>query len=483
MDATAHAETKYLNLEDTILIEEDESDLDFDLGVEDVSGEIQLARQSKNQDFHKIFPTIPSNVFLVEDFNCSWIRDIPIQGKLYLSTEFICFYSNVFGRTIRKVIPLNDLEEIRKETTIGLFPNGIGVKTTNSWYFFSTFYSRDETFNLIYRLHFGYKTKLDGEVTQVQNFALELNTVDDSYYGLPFLGPRTHSPTDNNYVEQEGDNFICDETIQAPLGVVYELLFGKDTKHIIKILKDQKNYDITEATIVGISDEQKSRAYSYTKPLSNPVGPKKTSCNIEETLQINDLELMVLVEQITRTPDVPSGNAFLVKTRIFLSWGDHNFTRFFVVTNIEWSSKSWFKNPIEKGSVNGQKDSMKDLVVTCGKILNGYKSRLLRSQKLDDSPEEKVDSESETASLAGETRELSIYQHLIKIYQILGIQIPFISDELGCLLMVIVFYFALNMTMGRVFASLRWILAPKRINGIGRIQINGNWYKIVNERI
>jgi hypothetical protein len=126
---------------------------------------------------------------------------------------------------------------------------------------------------------------------------------------------------------------------------------------------------------------------------------------------------------------------------------------------------------------------MKDLVVTCGKILNGYKSRLLRSQKLDDSPEEKVDSESETTSLVGETRELSIYQHLIKIYQILGIQIPFISDELGCLLMVFVFYFALNMTMGRLFASLRWILSPKRINGIERIQINGKWYKIVNERI
>ena len=73
--------------------------------------------------------------------------------------------------------------------------------------------------------------------------ALELNAVDDSYYVIPFLGPRTHPPTDSNYVEQEGDNFICEESIQAPLGVVYELFFGNDTKHIIKILKDQNNYD------------------------------------------------------------------------------------------------------------------------------------------------------------------------------------------------------------------------------------------------
>jgi hypothetical protein len=64
---------------------------------------------------------------------------------------------------------------------------------------------------------------------------------------------------------------------------------------------------------------------------------------------------MVLVEQITSTPDVPSGNAFLLRTRIYLSWGDQNSTRFFVVTNIEWSRKSWLKGSIEIDSVEVQK--------------------------------------------------------------------------------------------------------------------------------
>lgn len=63
---------------------------------------------------------------------------------------------------------------------------------------------------------------------------------------------------------------------------------------------------------------------------------------------------------------------------------------------------------------------MNDIIVSCGDIIDGYKSRLLRTQTLDDSPEEKMDSNSATASLAGETHESTICQHLIKFINFWG---------------------------------------------------------------
>ena len=61
-------------------------------------------------------------------------------------------------------------------------------------------------------------------------------------------------------------------------------MFGTDTSKYIRILKDQKNFDISESKIKALTKENKERSYTYTKPLSGPIGPKQTKCNIEDKL-------------------------------------------------------------------------------------------------------------------------------------------------------------------------------------------------------
>ena len=125
-------------------------------------------------------------------------------------------------------------------------------------------------------------------------------------------------------------------------------MFGTDTSKYIRILKDQKNFDISESKIKALTKENKERSYTYTKPLSGPIGPKQTKCNIEDKLIEYQPEKFYEVEQTTQTPDVPNGNSFKVKTKIFLSWAANNETKVYVVTSIEWSGKSWIKGAIEK---------------------------------------------------------------------------------------------------------------------------------------
>ncbi|GME93539.1 unnamed protein product [Ambrosiozyma monospora] len=177
------------------------------------------------------------------------------------------------------------------------------------------------------------------------------------FNGISFEGPKEHAPTDNEYDNDANDTKITEDVLNAPLGVVFSLLFGQDTSFMKSIAAAQKNFDISPIPAFG-SGSPSSRTYTYTKPLNAPVGPKQTKCIVVETLERKNFDKNVLVIQTTETPDVPSGNSFKVKTKILLSWAPNNLTKIYVATNVIWTAKSWIKGAVEKGSISGQKESV-----------------------------------------------------------------------------------------------------------------------------
>lgn len=266
----------------------------------------------------------------------------------------------------------------------------------------------------------------------------------DTFNGFKNPGPKAHAPTKSNYTKDSNDVDITDVTFKAPLGVVYELLFGQDTSTYIKILENQKNFDILTGKIVGISSDNKERDYSYIKPLGGSIGPKQTKCLITDTVKFCDFTKYIEVEQVTQTPDVPSGNSFKVKTRLFFTWGPDNTTKLFVVTAIEWSAKSWIKGAIERGSIDGQKDSMKVMVETLTDILSsggqssGSKKKR-RKTKLVSSPTPPK------AEEKAEAKPLSVTEQISKLLESIGelvpVRIPFLSSALTGGIVIILFSF------------------------------------------
>jgi hypothetical protein len=161
-----------------------------------------------------------------------------------------------------------------------------------------------------------------------------------------FPGSATHGPSDCADADKHYDKLLIDTTIPAPLGKVYSLMFGPSADVFMRkwLIEDQKSTDLQmEHDKDGLGEKKTSFNYAYTKPLSAPVGPKQTRCNIEMTLEQYDLERAVSVNCSTQTPDVPSGNIFLTKTRYCLMWGPGNSTRLIMTFTVEWSGKSWLR--------------------------------------------------------------------------------------------------------------------------------------------
>ena len=161
-----------------------------------------------------------------------------------------------------------------------------------------------------------------------------------------FPGPPAHAPSECNDQDTHYEKIIKDEVIHAPLGKVYAMMFGPASGSFLTkwLVDDQKVMELQlDDDRRGLGDEKKSRSYSYIKPLNGSIGPKQTKCLITEVLDAINFEKAVSVTVTTQTPDVPSGNAFSVKTKYCLMWAEGNGTRVLMNCTIEWTGKSWLK--------------------------------------------------------------------------------------------------------------------------------------------
>ncbi|EEY14919.1 GRAM domain-containing protein [Verticillium alfalfae VaMs.102] len=181
-----------------------------------------------------------------------------------------------------------------------------------------------------------------------------------------FPGPATHAPTECGDAASHYEKIVGDDVVPAPLGKVYNLLFGPASVTFMSkwLVNEAKCWDLQMEDRKGLSSDNMTRTYSYMKPLGGSIGPSKTKCIVSELIDHIDLEKAVNITCSTQTPDVPSGNAFIVKTKYCLSWAENNSTRVQVNCTLEWTGKSWLKGPITSGANEGQTTYVSDLLAS-----------------------------------------------------------------------------------------------------------------------
>ncbi|RYP71805.1 hypothetical protein DL769_004611 [Monosporascus sp. CRB-8-3] len=252
--------------------------------------------------------------------------------------------------------------------------------------------------------------------------------------GAPdFPGPAIHAPTDCGDTDAHYDVAIADDVIAAPLGKVYDLIFGPTSVTFMSkwLTGEQKCTDLQLDDKKGLTQDNKSRNYTYIKPLNAAIGPKQTKCIVTETLEQLDLEKSVNVSITTQNPDVPSGNVFSVKTKYCMSWAENNMTHVTVNCTIEWTGKSWLK-----GAKDGQTQYCKELFASLkaavssrsrASAANGAKGKKKKAKgKLQEQSKESP--EDAGGSSSSQTQDWGLFEPL---HGILGPVVSIIKPVLG----------------------------------------------------
>ncbi|GAA6004728.1 GRAM and VASt domain-containing protein [Rhodotorula paludigena] len=172
-----------------------------------------------------------------------------------------------------------------------------------------------------------------------------------------------HPPTVDTCATLKNLKEVCmDSTFPGAPEKLYNLMF---TSGFMKGFWAE-NQKLTEIQIGDWAPQASgsnllARSMSYIKPLNGSIGPKQTKCLITDESAHVDFDDFVCVITTTRTPDVPSGSAFAVKTRTSMTWARGNSCRVVVTTGVEWTKSSFIKGIIEKSAIDGQKQYHADL--------------------------------------------------------------------------------------------------------------------------
>ncbi|KAI8969175.1 hypothetical protein BDF20DRAFT_916554 [Mycotypha africana] len=485
---------------------------------------IHYASRKRNKDFHSLFEGLSDDERLIDDYGCALQREILAQGKMYISEDHLCFYANIFGWITNLVIDFRDIELIEKRSTAIIVPNAICITVGSTKYFFGSFISRDQAYDLLVELwnnaqmkcnttnalrtvshcnkvgnaigptdsamdgtsetigddESGYTSSFDCsdcsdheldehehlivrnnakiidqnsvsslkttenqislDMTMTINDATtrchalsetgarDINMKEDHKTTIEKLSPETTkcndmmttaksaSSTDitttNATAEKttasakamsdsalnktststhqiksitececsiKNEHFpivVLDSKYKTDLRTIYELLFVTDFMEIF-LNNDQKLSDVSIGAWSIENNNCRERQTSYVKPLNNALGPKQTRCILTEQIQHEDTTDYITHLSVCRTPDVPSGGSFLIKTRTCISWCAQGQVRVLVTVSVEFTKTCWIKGTIEKASIEGQQKFYTELDIA----LQEHLSRLAKTEQ------------------------------------------------------------------------------------------------------
>uniref|UniRef100_A0A8B9HBU7 TBC1 domain family member 8B n=1 Tax=Astyanax mexicanus TaxID=7994 RepID=A0A8B9HBU7_ASTMX len=101
--------------------------------------------------FERLFG-LPKREKLVTYFSCSyWRGRVPNQGWIYLSTNFICFYSYLLGNEVKLVFSWDEVSRLERTSSV-LLAESIRVSVRGEDHFFSMFLRLQQTFLLMQQL-------------------------------------------------------------------------------------------------------------------------------------------------------------------------------------------------------------------------------------------------------------------------------------------------------------------------------------------
>ncbi|XP_076857351.1 GRAM domain-containing protein 2B [Brachyhypopomus gauderio] len=112
-----------------------------------------------NTQYHKAFKDISVNEHLKQSYTCALQKDILYQGRLFVSDNWICFHSKVFGKDTKIAIPVPSVKVIQKTKTAILVPNALVITTAQEKYVFVSFLSRDTTYKVLMSVCFHLEDK------------------------------------------------------------------------------------------------------------------------------------------------------------------------------------------------------------------------------------------------------------------------------------------------------------------------------------
>ncbi|PKU37992.1 gram domain-containing protein 1c [Limosa lapponica baueri] len=353
------------------------------------------------------------------DYACALQKDILLQGRLYLSENWLCFHSNIFRWETTISIALKDITFMTKEKTARLIPNAIQIATKGEKFFFTSFSARDRSYLSIFRLW--QNVLLDKRLTK-QEFWQLVHQSYGSELGLNSEEMESfHSSSEDNGQSRSSicdDSGERDEKLPKMIGLVreptlqtegellnrhalpgswqlkllaavketvsendlYGRLFINRVFHITadkmfeilftnshfmqRFLNSRSIVDAVSTPWNRDSNGNQLRTLTYTVTINNPLCGKFTTATEKQILHKQSQKgQSYQVDAEVLTHDVPYHDYFYTVNRYYISRTSSHKCRLRVSAEVKYKKQPWglVKSVIEKNTWGGIQENFKQL--------------------------------------------------------------------------------------------------------------------------
>ncbi|XP_037435415.1 BAG-associated GRAM protein 1-like [Triticum dicoccoides] len=324
---------------------------------------------------------LPPDEVVEHSYSCALERSFLYHGRMYVSSWHICFHSNVFSKQIKVMLPLRDIDEIRRSQHAVINPaitiflrtgaGGHGVPPLGCpdgrvRYKFASFWNRNHTFRALQRAVKNFHAMIEAEKQERAQSALralsssrknsskEINVPEDCADLTGQLQP---------FVKEEVLVSVFNGTFPCTAEEFFNNLLSDDSSYITEYRTARQDKDINLGQW-HVADEYDGqvRELNCKSICHSPMCPPYSAMTEWQHMVLSANKTDLVFETVQQVHDVPFGSFFEVHCRWSVKTIDSSSCSVNISAGAHFKKWCIMQSKIKSGAVDELKKEVREML-------------------------------------------------------------------------------------------------------------------------
>lgn len=363
---------------------------DSDEDVDSEEDPITVRVSGTNKRFHKRFKHL-SQETVNENFLCALLLrgGLLSQGSMYITTNYVCFYSNIIAKKTKVAIKFTDILSVRKCKILRSIPNSIEIHTPFKKYFWASFLHRDVAYDLINRRWRTMRKKMgqpvidevadpDAEIER-EEIDLQFSDEEDEEEIRSILElndnlvtserPPVSLECSHSFDDTAATRTRYTEVFPITVEEFYRHFLSNKGDRFWKEFHSKDGYHDFSVNPWNLSPEGccVERHAEFRAPIHMSFATKFTRVMQQQRCRFLSKDAL-LFNTSSHSRDVPYSNQFLVNAKWKVVNTKLGYCKLTVSVHVMFTRKNWLRSMIERNAIEGSREWFENWIKTALKV-------------------------------------------------------------------------------------------------------------------
>ncbi|CAN1146492.1 BAG-associated GRAM protein 1 [Linum perenne] len=337
-----------------------------------------------------IFNLLPDEV-AEHSYSCALERSFLYHGRMYVSAWHICFHSNVFSKQMKVIIPLVDIDEIRRSQHALINPaitiilrvgaGGHGVPPLGSAdgrvrYKFASFWNRNHVIKILQRGAKSYRAMLEAEKKEIAESALRAHSSSVRVRKVESLCLESSVPKVQKvqpFIKEDVLVSIHNDIFPCTPGQFQSLLLSDDSKFINEYRSARKDTNLIIGPWHPTNEyDGQVRELKFRSLCNSPMCPPDTAMTEYQHFFLSSDKKILVFETVQQAHDVPFGSYFEVHCQWKIKTSDESASTLDIKVGAHFKKWCVMQSKIKTGATNEYKKEMNIMLVVARSYITSH---------------------------------------------------------------------------------------------------------------